>query len=101
MNENAREGTSGFYRAQVATAVSHLTFVKAAALDACFRLAVACELRRFFSVLLICQDGYEELLASELKAGGVPGCEEGGGWVLAEKEARTLPHDWRKCQPRQ
>jgi len=45
-------------------------------------------------VLLICQDGYEELLASEVKAGGVPGCEEGGGWVLAEKEARTLPQDW-------
>jgi 23S rRNA (cytidine2498-2'-O)-methyltransferase len=45
-------------------------------------------------VLLICQDGYEELLASEVKAGGVPGCEEGGGWVLAEKEARSLPQDW-------
>src|SRR5690606_24934035 len=37
---------------------------------------------------------YEELLASELKAAGVPGCEEGGGWVLAEKEARAVAQDW-------
>lgn len=46
------------------------------------------------SVLLTCQDGYEELLSSEVKAAGVPGCEEGGGWLLAEKEARTVPPDW-------
>ncbi len=45
-------------------------------------------------VLFICQNGYEELLASEIKAAGVPGCEEGGGWVLAEKEARSMPQDW-------
>lgn len=59
-----------------------------------FRLAALRIRNTIAPVLLICQDGYEELLASEIKAGGVPGCEEGGGWLLTEKDPRGSAPDW-------
>lgn len=45
-------------------------------------------------VLLICQNEYEELLASEIKAAGLTGSEEGGGWLLTEQDRESASLDW-------